>query len=117
MPRFLGDAEFNNSPSIVVSYIDGTRSHRQCPTPLPAEEFERQIEAILCRFTTLGVVYDDPKLDNFMVVNGRVMVVDLESVYEEDEKNHEYVVRCHRDHIMSQYRTYLKNRADPDFWD
>lgn len=117
IPRFLGDAEFNNSPSIVLSYIDGMPSYRQCPTPLPAEEFERQIEAILWSLTRFGVIYDDPKLDNFLVVNGKVIVVDLESVCEEDEQDYELAVRSHRNHIMSQYRNYLRNLSDPDTWD
>ncbi|OAQ96728.1 hypothetical protein LLEC1_07716 [Akanthomyces lecanii] len=80
MPRFLGDAEFHNVPSIVLSRLEGIPLYKQDPTAMSAEDFEPQLEAILRAFTSFGVIYDDPKLDNFLVVDGVVMVVDLESI-------------------------------------
>ncbi|KGQ06686.1 hypothetical protein BBAD15_g7984 [Beauveria bassiana D1-5] len=102
MPCFLGDAEFNNEPSIVLSRLEGLPLYKQGPTALPAEDFERQLEVILQAFTKFGVIYDDPKLDNFLVVKGKVMVVDLESVCEEDEQDQKLAVQSHRLHIMPQ---------------
>ncbi|ATY60169.1 ankyrin domain [Cordyceps militaris] len=80
IPRFLGDAEFNNTPSIVLSRFEGVPSNKQGLNALPAEDFKRQLEPILRAFTDYGVIYDDPKLDNFIVVKGKVKVVDLESI-------------------------------------
>ncbi|KAM0664898.1 hypothetical protein ACQRIU_006282 [Beauveria bassiana] len=113
MPYFLGDAVFDDIPSIVLSRLEGMPSYKQGPTALPAEDFEQQLEVILRAFTKFGVIYDDPKLDNFLVVEGKVMVVDLESVCEENEQDQELAVRSHRLHIMPQYRRYLDSLSNP----
>lgn len=112
MPCFLGDAEFNNEPSIVLSRLEGMPLYKQGPTALPAEDFERQLEVNFRAFTKFGVIYDDPKLNNFLVVKGNVMVVDLESVCEEDEQDQELAVQSHRLHSMPQYIRYLENLSN-----
>ncbi|OAA34142.1 Protein kinase-like domain protein [Metarhizium rileyi] len=114
MPRFLGDAEFNGIPSIVLSRLEGSPSYKQGPTALPADDFERQLKVLLQEFTKFGVIYDDPKLDNFLVVKGKVMVVDLESVCEEDKQDQELAVESHRLHIMPQYRRCLESLSNHD---
>lgn len=113
IPHFLGDAELNRQPSIALSYIDGVPTYDQGDTPLAVDEFESQIDAILWSFTRFGVVYDDSKLDNFLVRKGRVVVVDLESVGEVGADKYELAVTSHREHIMLLYRNYLKSLADP----
>lgn len=80
MPHFVGSAEFDKLPSIVLSRLEGTPLCKQGPIALPAEDLEPQLEVILRAFTKFEVVYDDPKLDNLLVANGRVMMVDLESM-------------------------------------
>lgn len=116
IPCFLGDAEFNNTPSIVLSRFEGVPSNKQGLTALPAEDFKQQLEPILRAFTDYGVIYDDPKLDNFLVVKGKVKVVDLESVCEETEEDREYSVYTHCIHIMTQYSRYLASLSDPNSW-
>lgn len=64
-----------------------------------AEDFEPQLEVILRAFTKLGVIYDHRKLDNFLVVKGKVMVVDLESVCGEARQDLEYSLLDVRKHI------------------
>lgn len=113
MPHFVGSAEFDKVPSIVLSRLEGTPLCKQGPAALPAEDLEPQLEVILRAFTKFGVVHDDPKLDNFLLVKGRVMVVDLESVCEETKEDLEFTVQTHRQHIMLQYRRYLESLSDP----
>ncbi|OAQ95788.1 hypothetical protein LLEC1_04767 [Akanthomyces lecanii] len=109
LPRFLGDADHGGSPAIVLSHIDSVRVYERQSSPMPVDEFERQLEAAFREFTRFGVVYGDAKLDNCLISEGRVMLVDLEAVSEEKEEDYELAITSYCNKIVREYR--LTNEA------
>jgi len=53
---------------------------------LDLDEFRRLIRQALVAFSRLGVLHDDIKLDNFYLTDGRVMVVDLKIISNENQQ-------------------------------
>ncbi len=112
IPIFLGEAEYNGSPAILLSHIDGVLPFAQDPkSPITAEEFETHIEFALREFAKDGLVHGDTKLDNFVICGDHMVVVDLESVCEETE-HLELAITSHLSHTVKQYKSYLENRHE-----
>ncbi|KAK4095889.1 hypothetical protein N658DRAFT_481541 [Parathielavia hyrcaniae] len=100
VPQFYGEAVYDGSPTLVLSFIDGKtlfdlwRDRVQRYTavqeafldevttsPAPEDCLRELLEEALRPLTSYGVHYTDTKLDNFLIKDdGRVMVVDLEQV-------------------------------------
>lgn len=113
IPTLYGEAQYERSPALVLSYVDGILPFKQDPdAPLDADEFESRVESALWEFTTFGVAYGDTKLDNFLIVRDGVVLVDLEAVSEVEPNLYELAVTSHLDHLMMQYKSYLANRYD-----
>lgn len=87
-----------------MSHIDSVRVYERQSSPMPVDEFERQLEAAFREFIKFGVVYGDAKLDNCLISEGRVMLVDLEAVSEENEEDYEFAVTTHCRKIVREYR-------------
>lgn len=104
LPRFLGNADHGGYPAIVLSHIDSVRVYERQSSPMPVDEFERQLEAAFREFTNFGVVYGDAKLDNCLISEGRVMLVDLEAVSEEKEEDYELAVTSYCKKIVREYK-------------
>lgn len=112
IPIFLGEAEYNGSPAIMLSHIDGVLPFAQNQNPpLTAKQFETQAEFALREFAKFGVAHGDTKLDNFLICGDHVKVVDLESVCEEAE-HLEFAVTSHLGHVVDLYKSYLRNRDE-----
>ncbi|KAK7407891.1 hypothetical protein QQX98_009950 [Neonectria punicea] len=77
------------------------------------DEFERRVESAFRQLALFGVAHGDTTLDNFLAINQSVLLVDLESLDSMEPRDVELAVTSHRDHLMYQYRSYLKNRFSP----
>ncbi|KAJ4178854.1 hypothetical protein NW755_012876 [Fusarium falciforme] len=82
IPRFYGEAVVEGARAMVLSRIEGIYPFEQPIPPLPADDFMKLGEEALSEINAFGLSYDDIKLDNFLLVQGRIVIVDLESVYE-----------------------------------
>ncbi|KAM3511566.1 hypothetical protein MY11210_004784 [Beauveria gryllotalpidicola] len=108
IPEFLGHATHEGSPAIILSHIEGVPSHKQeSGCRMAVEQFEKLVEEALWELTKYGVAYDDTKLDNFLISDGKVKIVDLETVFEVEPPDYELAVTSYLDHLVTQYRRYL----------
>ena len=80
IPILYGKAKYERARSLLVSFIDGVRLSQV--TNLTVEEVRRKIEDAFLPLKHYGVVPDDIKLDNFVLIDDRIVIIDLEHVYE-----------------------------------
>lgn len=83
IPICYGEVEFEGSRALVMSVIDGRKLSEV--TDLTVERVKELAESALLPLQHHGVVPDDMKLDNFILVRGdRLVLIDLEHVDEPD---------------------------------
>lgn len=114
IPVYLGDAIYNHTPSILISYVDGVMPHEQDKhSPMPAEEFQSKVELAIRKMEPFGVCHGDMKLDNFIISGDCIVVIDLESVEDEPEEVMDYAIVTQLKMLFKRYQIYLENRFDP----
>lgn len=52
----------------------------------------------------LGIAYDDWKPDNFHLVNGEIVFLDLEHAYDLDKDEREYIVEIGLDAFLTRWK-------------
>ncbi|UPL02841.1 hypothetical protein LCI18_013775 [Fusarium solani-melongenae] len=72
IPRFYGEAVVDGARAMVLSRIEGIYPFEQPIPPLPADDFMKLGEEALSEINAFGLSYDDIKLDNFLLVQGRI---------------------------------------------
>lgn len=83
IPCFYGEAVYNGSPALVFSAIAGSNLFDLARNKFPEskdEALKKSLEDAFKALTSYGVEYRDEKLDNFLWVDKRVMVIDLKQV-------------------------------------
>lgn len=83
IPYFYGEAVYGGSPALVFSAIAGSNLFdlaRNKFSESKDEALQESVEDAFKALTSYGVEYRDEKLDNFLWVDERVMVIDLEQV-------------------------------------
>ncbi|KAJ4160351.1 hypothetical protein NW754_003476 [Fusarium falciforme] len=114
IPRFYGEAKCEGARALVLSEVIGIMPWEQKLPPLQADEFKELVEAAFQELNAFGLAYDDVKLDNMILVQDRVVLVDLESVYEASPEHREYVFNSDRIQLGIVYQRYLDNCYDED---
>ncbi|KAI8710784.1 hypothetical protein NCS52_01538200 [Fusarium sp. LHS14.1] len=114
IPRLYGETECEGARALILSEITGIMPWEQKTPPLKADQFMELVEPAFREINTLGLAYDDVKLDNLILVQDRVVLVDLESVYEPSLKHREYVFNSDRRQLEVVYQRYLDNYDDDD---
>ncbi|KAL2015108.1 hypothetical protein VTK56DRAFT_6308 [Thermocarpiscus australiensis] len=80
IPHFYGEAVYDGSPTLVLSFIDG-KTLLDLWHSLTEDSLRQRLEEALRALTSYGVHYTDTKFDNFIMLDdGRLMVIDLEQV-------------------------------------
>ncbi|KAH6976634.1 hypothetical protein EDB80DRAFT_305601 [Ilyonectria destructans] len=115
IPKFYGEAQFEGTRALILSEVVGIMPWEQKLPPLQADEFKELVEVAFQELNAFGLAYDDIKLDNMILVQDRVVLVDLESVYEVPLEHREYVFNSDRIQLMVVYKRYLDNCYDDDF--
>ncbi|KAH6962409.1 hypothetical protein BKA56DRAFT_636733 [Ilyonectria sp. MPI-CAGE-AT-0026] len=115
IPYFYGEAQFEGTRALILSEVVGIMSWEQNLLPLQADEFKELVEVAFQELNAFGLAYDDIKLDNMILVQDRVVLVDLESVYEVPLEHKEYVFNSDRIQLMVVYKRYLDNCYEDDF--
>ncbi|RSL54194.1 hypothetical protein BHE90_010152 [Fusarium euwallaceae] len=114
IPRLYGEAECEGARALILSEITGIMPWEQKLPPLQADQFKELVETAFRELNALGLAYDDVKLDNLILVQDRVVLVDLESVYEPSSEQREYVFNSDRIQLEVVYQRYLDNCYDDD---
>ncbi|KAH8649589.1 hypothetical protein BGZ61DRAFT_542266 [Ilyonectria robusta] len=115
IPICYGLAWCDGTRALVLSKVNRVLPFEQpVDSPLNAAEFCRRLEVAYGELGTFGLMYGDPKLDNYLLVDGRIVIVDLESVEEGKEEGViERVIESNVEFARDRYRSYLKSRHMP----
>lgn len=71
---------------------------------MPIDKFKRQLEAAFWEFTNFGVIYSDIKLDNCLILEGRVILVNLEVISKEKEEDYKLAITLYYKKIIREYK-------------
>jgi hypothetical protein len=115
IPKFYGEATVEGTRALVLSEVDGIMPWEQKLPPLGMDEFKARVEVAFQALNSFGLVYDDLKLGNMILLPDRVVLVDLESVGAPAKEDKEYCFNSDRAHLEVVYRRYLDNCYDDDF--
>ena len=80
IPTLNGETVFYGRPALVLSYIDGASLHKA--RHLEVSEVEQMLKDAYQALAVHGVVQEDINLDNFIVVDGRIVILDMEEMVE-----------------------------------
>lgn len=95
---------------LVLFEIDGVVPFEQEPSAIDGDEFERRLEAAFGELAAVGLVHGDPKLDNFLTVKYKIMVVDLGLLEKGSPENIEFFSDSCVEHLLERYEAYLDSR-------
>lgn len=112
IPRCFGETTVHGTRALVLSEVNGIESCNQKFPCLEPSEFQRRIEEGFAELAKFGVAYGDLKLDNFLLVGDRVVIVDLESVWEDTPDEIEYANETHVEHLISMYERHLDGMSN-----
>lgn len=110
IPWCFGDASCDGTRALVLSEIDGVVPFEQESSAIDADEFQRRLEAAFGELAAFGLVHGDPKLDNFLLVKDKIVVVDLESLEQDSPENIEFFSDAKIEHLVERYEAYLESR-------
>lgn len=115
VPICYGLAWCDGKPALVLSEVNGILPFEQpVDSPLDQDEFRRRLQAAFGELGTFGLMYGDPMLDNCLLVDDRIVIVDLESVEEgKEEGDVKFVTESNFEFLGDRYRGYLKSRFMP----
>ena len=99
-------------PALVISYVDGVTLAEVTSLELP--ELEEKLEKAFWPLQRYGVVQDDATLNNFLLVDGRIVIVDLERLYEPADPDQ--VAFAAESSIDMALRYYKTNKEWADYW-
>lgn len=110
IPILYGPRRCDETRALNLSYVVGVRLFEQKPPVIRPEEFKTRLETAYQELGVLGFSHDDPKLDNFLLVDDRIVLVDLESVADPGP-DLEHVISSYVLHVMDQYESFMKRQA------
>jgi len=79
IPTCYGRLRYNGVRAIILEYLGGVSLASPEGATLRQEELSALLQPCYRALHALGVHHDDPNLANFQLVNGNIMVLDLES--------------------------------------
>lgn len=112
IPRCLGEGTREGTRALVLSEVEGVQACRQKKPWLEPAELQRRLESAFRQLEELGLGYGDLKLDNFLIAGDGMVVVDLESVYEDTPDELDYATRTHIAHLKGRYERHLDGMCD-----
>ena len=86
IPIYYGEVEYNGFPIIILKDIKGKLPGQEKPF-LPPEEFQRQLKVAYNALRSFSVMVEDFKLTNNLLLANKVVLVNLESIWEPNKDN------------------------------
>ncbi|GKU09528.1 unnamed protein product [Fusarium langsethiae] len=113
VPKFYGMVQHENTRALILSDIGGHCVANPEGAVLDEQDMRTLFYHAFKSINKFGVSYEDPKLDNFHLVNDegkdKIMIVDLESAdYEQTEEELAYTAKTTTNFMMRQYRNHLQ---------
>lgn len=81
IPKYYGEFKYNRTKAILLSDIGGACMGDPAGAVLDMEEFRGMMKRALTDMARFGILPDDIRLENFNLVDDKVMVVDFEMVH------------------------------------
>jgi hypothetical protein len=112
IPRSYGCSDYKRKKALVLSNIGGACLATPEGAVLDERDLRELLTEALTALSSMGVAYDDTKLDNFHLVtdNGRdkIMIVDLETVDQSlSEDDLAFTTESNVNHLIRLYRMHL----------
>ncbi|KAF5021478.1 hypothetical protein F66182_6478 [Fusarium sp. NRRL 66182] len=112
IPRLFGEADCCGTRALVLSEVHGVEPSEQKPPFLQPDEFQRRLETSFRALAKKGLACGDLQLANFLIVDDRLVILDLEDVYKDTPDNIEYAIKTHAEHLKKQYERHLEGISD-----
>ncbi|KAI8722328.1 hypothetical protein NCS52_00376300 [Fusarium sp. LHS14.1] len=115
VPVYYGEVRWNGSRSIIVQDVGGVSLREPEGMLLEFDKFARLLEECYIALINFGVNLEDSQLGNFILVDGKVMAVDLEMVSfyrtEDEMKQFMYMDISDLAHRYQDRRKYLRREG------
>ncbi|OAA64755.1 Protein kinase-like domain protein [Niveomyces insectorum RCEF 264] len=115
VPEFFGEARCDGRRALVISLLPGATPRRQSKPRLTVEEFADRIAISVRELQKLGLIHADGRLSNIILVDDRIMFIDLEWVQEvEPEWLDHYCTAVSIPRFVDEYKKFLP-KADREW--
>lgn len=111
IPTYYGEAQCDNTPAIIMQDVQGQLPFGQQKPFLSLGEFRSRLQVAYDALRSFGVMTDDIKLANVLLVGGKAVLVDLESLWEPERDDWEHFRQTSIEELVDQYRSCLKSYA------
>ena len=108
IPIYYGEVECDGLPAIILEDVKGKLPGQEKPF-LPPEEFRRRLEVAYDALRSFGVMVEDFKLANNLLLADKVVLVDLESIWEPDKDDWEFFCQSRIDELVRQYLSFIRS--------
>ncbi|KEZ41677.1 hypothetical protein SAPIO_CDS6838 [Scedosporium apiospermum] len=105
LPQLFGEAQFEGTRALILSYVAGVSCDKV--THFEVEDFQQMLEQAFLPLQRLGYVHDDPRLDNYLLVEDRkIVVLDLEHLCEDDMDTVDFTAGTILEMLMLWYKRH-----------
>lgn len=104
IPRCYGQLNFNGSRALLLEHLGGVSLVSPKGATLTLEKLAELLQPCYRALHTFGVHHEDPHLGNFQLVDGRIMVMDFESVmFYPSEDDKAFFMKTNIEHLADRY--------------
>lgn len=101
-----GRARFRGARALILQDVGGISLFEPAGATLELEGLRHLLQECYHALHALGVHHDDPKLEHFRLVNGKLMVLDFERVaFDQSTEEHANLMAAHVDDLATQYQS------------
>lgn len=105
LPVCYGEACCDGTRALVLDDVGGVSLlHRSALVETSEEQIKTMILKAYGPMIDQGIAYDDWKPDNFHLVNGKIVILDLEHAYELDEDEREYTIEIGLEAFLARWK-------------
>jgi hypothetical protein len=109
IPIYYGEAWCEGTRAIILEDVKGVPPFGQEPPLLSADEFRRRLEVAYQAFCAFGLMTDDIRLANNLILDDKVVFVDLECVFEANDEDRDDWRRTTIGELVDQYMAFLQS--------
>ena len=109
IPIYYGEVQCDDGPGIIMEDVKGEVPFGQEKPFLSPDEFRRRLEVSLEAFRSFGLMTDDTKLANNLLLDDKVVFVDLENVWEPDKDDWDFFYKSRINGLINRYKGFLRS--------
>jgi tRNA A-37 threonylcarbamoyl transferase component Bud32 len=106
IPTCYGHLQYNGTRALILEYLGGVSLSSPEGATLRLEELSTLLQPCYRELHAFGVHHDDPNLSNFHLINGKIMVLDLESAeFDLSADKQAHFMKTSIEHLAGRYRS------------